>query len=187
MDYNWLVTLRDWFRRLFPQKPTSGKGTKSPRLDRFPLNSLIEVTPNLGSFEVTAIWEVTSSEGWKWKEYMLEDEQGQVFCLYVELDDGRWIVQWFDRNITGEMDFDQTNPPQEIEFEGVTYKLSEQYRATAKSTTQMGEEEPMPVTTLDYKSGNQILAVELWDDNPEVWLGQGIRSSNVKYLGTTNQ
>ncbi len=121
---------------------------------------------------------IFSEDGFTWVEYMLQDED-TIRWLSVEEDD-QVEVCWMEPVSTLEI---SSEPPKNLTYEGVTYRLSSTGTARMTRTGTTMNQQAQRCRYFDYEAAeNQVLAIEDWNGEMEVSVGQRIRPRALTIL-----
>ena len=116
--------------------------------------------------------------GYTWMEYMLQDGD-DLRWLSVEEDD-RVEVCWM-KTVT-DLEISRT-PPQTISHNGITYHRTNQGTAKMTRVGTTLNKQSQHCRYYDYDApNNQVLAVETWNDDHEVSVGQRINPRALMLL-----
>ena len=118
-----------------------------------------------------------SEDGDTWWEYMLVDGD-EIRWLSVEDDDELEVALW------EEIDYPlSADPPETIEWEGVSYRAVEKGKARVTRDGKSGRKEGMSCRYWDYEgAGGEMLAVESWSGDFEVSLGRELDEGTYEIL-----
>ncbi|MGD1902568.1 MAG: DUF4178 domain-containing protein [Geitlerinemataceae cyanobacterium] len=119
-----------------------------------------------------------TEDGFSWFEYMLQDND-DIRWLSASEDDTvevSWLETVNDLDISG-------TPPDEIDYNGVTYEQEDDGWATMQRSGTIQRRSAESCRYYDYEGpGRAVLSIENWDGDIEVSVGQSIRPSELVLL-----
>lgn len=116
--------------------------------------------------------------GYEWYEYQLQGDNGSRW-LSVEMDD-ELVMAIYDK-ISKKV----TEPiPNQIEHEGVQYRLSEQGTARVRGEGRSRNNSGRDVRYFDFsdEGDEQFLSVEIWGGDIEVSVGKPVEDYEIKII-----
>lgn len=116
--------------------------------------------------------------GYEWNEYQLVGDSGSRW-LSAEMDDELELA------IYNKIPLKLTEPiPKQIDWENVTYQLSEQGSARVQGEGRSRNSSGMDVRYFDYADKNEekLLSVEIWGGDIEVSIGAPIEDYEIKII-----
>ena len=121
---------------------------------------------------------IYDASGYNWIEYLLLNGT-ETRWLSVEQDDLIEVL-WFQPINSLNVN---TNPPQELNFNGNLYKCIESGNATIKREGNTQNKQKSICTYYDYEGeNNQVLAIEIWGNEIEVMAGKKINPRSFDIL-----
>jgi hypothetical protein len=166
-----------FFSKIF-KKEKQKEPVKKRTFFNLQLNDI--VTYDLEDYQVAG--KLTLNDGgYKWYEYQLQGD-GKMRWLSVEMDDELELAVYEKVNKK------LTEPiPEDIEFDGVTYKLDEQGTARVQGEGRGENVNGQDVRYYDFSddSEEKYLAVEIWGGDIEVSCGKAINDYELNILAST--
>ena len=149
------------------------------------IGAVLEIDNVPGNMEVASIWDYEDPDGWTWREYRLRTPGADkpTAYLYVENDDGDWIIQYYDQKVDRD-NLDAREAPGTIVLNSVPFIRKETGTASAVLTHENGVNSPERYAYADYKTAGAIASIETWPDSDEneVWVGRNIKKRQVEVL-----
>jgi len=121
---------------------------------------------------------IYTEDGFSWLEYMLQD--GDDIRWLSASEDDTVDISWLETVTDLEV---SSTPPDEIDYNGVTYEQEEDGWASMKRQGTIQRKQAEECRYYDYEGpGRAVMSIENWDGDIEVSVGRSIRPSELTLL-----